>query len=92
MAHLAHEDGHARPFVVEVEVECNAIFLRIKRLYVIGYLATWNEKVFQFPFYAHEEHSVFSVNILVKVDDVAMVVGNELGDFRDDARLVWAMQ
>ena len=77
MAHLAHEDCHSRLHVVAVEVESHLISLRVKRRDVFLYLFSWNEEVVEFPFNTHEEHAVYTVHILVEINDVALIVGDE---------------
>lgn len=52
---------------------------------------TRNKERVQFPFNAHEEHSVLSVHVLVKVYDVTLIVGDELRQFRYYALLIGAM-
>lgn len=49
-------------------------------------------KLLKFPLHTHEEPSVYFVDILVKIDDVAIVVGDELCYLCNDAQLVRAVQ
>ena len=92
VAHLADEDSHAWLHVVEVEAACHLVFLCIERVDIFLYLVSWNEEVVEFPFYAHEEHAVLMIYILVKINDVSLIVGDKPCYFRDYARLVGAMQ
>ena len=38
------------------------------------------------------KHAVLGVGVLVGVDDVAAVSPDEVGDVRDDTRLIWTRQ
>ena len=91
MAHLAHEDSHAGTLVIKVEIERHLVSPAVQGLDIFLYLIPRDEKFLQLPLYAHEEHTVFSIHVLVQIDDVSLVVCNELGHFRDDARLVRAV-
>ena len=88
VAHLADEDGHARALVGEIEVERHLIACRVERGQVFLDFILGDEEFLEFPLDAHEEHAVLAVHILVEIDDVSLVVGNELGYFRNDSRLV----
>ena len=92
MAHLADEDSHAWTFVAVVETELHLVALRIERVDVVVELVARNQEPFQFPFYAHEEHPFYLIDVLVQIDDVALVVSDELRHFRDDALLVGAVK
>ena len=92
MTHLRYEDCHARLLVVEVQTESHLVALCIERFEVFLDLLTRYEELVEFPFNAHEEHSILTVNILVEIDDVAVVIRDELGYFCDDARLIRAVQ
>ena len=92
MAHLADEDCHAWALVAVVEAELHLVALRIERVDVVVELVARNQEPFQFPFYAHEEHPFYLIDVLVQIDDVAFVVGDKLRHLRDDALLVGAMQ
>ena len=92
MAHLRHEDGHPGALVAVIERELHLVALGIERGDIFVDLVAWNEEAVEFPFYAHEEHAVLLVHILVQVDDVPFVVGDESGHFCNDALLVRAMQ
>jgi len=92
MAHLAHEYRHSWTDIAEVEIERHVITLGIQYVDILLDFLTWDEKGFEFPFNTHEESAILVVDILVKVDDVALVVGNKLRYLRDDALLVRAMQ
>ena len=92
VAHAADEDGHARALVGEVEVECHLVALRVECGKILLDLVLGDEEALQLPFNAHEEHAVLTIDILVEIDDVTFVVGDELGDLGDDARLVGAVK
>ena len=81
MAHLRDEDGHAGPLVAVIEAELHLVALGIERGNVVVDLLPGNEETVQFPLYAHEEHAVLTVNILIEIDDVALVVGNKFRHF-----------
>ena len=88
MAHLRNENGHARTLVAIIERELHLIALSIERGDVIVEFVAGNQKTVQFPFYAHKEHAVLFVNILVKVDDVSFIIRYKFSHFRYDALLV----
>ena len=92
MAHLADENGHTGTYVVEIKAEGHLIALGVKSGDVFLDLVTGNEEIIQLPFKTHEENTILTVDILVEVDDVPLVVGDEFGHFRDDALLVGAVQ
>lgn len=92
MAHLRHEDCHPGPLVAEIERELHPVTLGVQCLDILLYLLTWDGETFQLPLDTHEEHAFLLVHILVQVNDVSLVVGNELRYFRDDAWLVRTMQ
>ena len=75
-----------------LEAERNLVALGIQRRDIVGDLLAGNQEAVQLPFNPHEEHAVHLVHILVQIDDIAPVVGNETGHFRDDALLVGTMQ
>ena len=78
MAHFRDEDSHAGLHVVEIEVEGDAIALRVERGDIFVNLVARNEEVVKFPFDAHEEHRVNRIHILVEIDDVSLVVCDKL--------------
>ena len=92
VAHLRDEDGHAGPTVAEVEAELHLVSLSVERVNIFADFLAGDEEAVQLPLYAHEEHAVLAVYILVKVNDVALVVGNKLGYLRDNALLVGAVE
>ena len=92
VAHLAHEDGHTGTDVVEIEVESHVVALGVECRDVFLYLFTRDEKVIKLPLDAHEEHTILAVHVLVQINDVALVVGDELGHFGYDALLVGAVE
>ena len=55
-------------------------------------LVPGNEEALKLPLDAHEQHPVLPVHVLVQIDDIAAVVGDELGDFGDDALTVRAVE
>ena len=91
VAHLRHEDGHARTLVAVVERELHLVALGIQRADVFVYLVARYQETVQFPLYAHEENAVLAVNVLVEIDNISLIVGNKLGYFRYNALLVGAV-
>ena len=55
-------------------------------------LLGWYEELLECPLHTHEEVFFDVVDILVKIDNVTIVVGNELRDFCNDSLLVRAME
>jgi hypothetical protein len=92
MTHLGYEDRHAWTLIAVVETKLHLIALGVERRNVFVDFVAGNEKSLQLPLYAHEEHAVELVYILVKVYDVAFVVGYKFRYFCDDALLVGAVQ
>ena len=92
MAHLRDKDGHARTFVVEIQIKLHVVAQGIEHVNVLTYLLTGNHELLQFPLYAHKEHTVLTVNILIQIDNVALIVGDELGHFRNNALTVRTMK
>ena len=91
MAHLRNEDGHAWTLVAIIEAELHLIALCVEGCDVFVNLIAWNQEAVEFPFYSHEEHAVLTVNILIKVNNISLVVGNKFRHFRDDALLIGAV-
>ena len=92
VAHFADEDSHTRFAIGEIEIANHLITLCIERIDIFKNLVARNEKLFQIPFNAHEEHAILSVNILIEIENVAMVVCDKLCYLRNDARLVGTVQ
>ena len=92
VAHLAHEDSHARLDIIKIKIGCHIVSLGIESVDVFLYLFPWDEELVEFPFYSHEKHTVLAVNILVEIDDVAQIIRYEFGYLRDDALLVRTVQ
>ena len=91
VAHFADKNGHTWRFVAKVEVKCHLIAMGIKRLDNVVKLFTRNEKLVELPFDAHEKHVVDVIDVLVKIDDVALVVRNKACNLGNDARRIGAM-
>ena len=92
MVHLRHEECHAWLLVAEIEAELHVVALCIEGADILFEFLCWNKEFLECPFDAHEEVFFDMIDILVEVDDITVVVGDELGDFRDDALLVGAMK
>ena len=91
VAHFAHEDSHARRFVAEIEIIRHLIALGVECPDDVVQLFARNEEVLQLPFDAHEKHIVQMIDILVEIDDVAVVIRDKARDLRNDPRGVGAM-
>ena len=92
MAHLTDEDSHTRTYIAEIEMESHLIALSVESVQIVLNLISRNQEVLQFPFYSHKEHAILTVNILIEIDDVSIIVGDELCQLRDDSQLVWTVQ
>jgi len=92
MAHLAHENGHARTLITEIKVASHLVSLCVKRVDVFIDLVARDEEILQFPFDPHEKHPVFPIYVLVQINDISLVVRNKLRDFRNDAWPIGTMQ
>ena len=92
VTHAADEDGHAGAYVVEVEAEGHVVAWGVECGDVLADLVARDEECVELPFYSHEEDAVLAVDVLVEVDDVALVVRNELGDVGYDALPVGAVE
>ena len=91
VTHLADENCHTRTLVAVVQAEFHLITLRIQCSYVIIYLVARNHKPFEFPFYTHEKHALYLINILIQINNVTLVISNKLCHLRDNTLLVGAM-
>ena len=92
VAHLRDEDSHAWLLVAVVQAELHLIALGVERRDVFVDLVAGNQETLQFPLNAHEEHAVKLVYVLVKVDDVTLIVSNKLRHFCNNTLLVRAME
>ena len=92
MGHLADEDGHAGTLAGELKHELHLVALGVERGDVLGDLLLGDEETLEVPLHTHEEAVVDLVHALVQVENVAVVVGDKLGDLHDDAHLVGAME
>ena len=92
MAHLANEYCHARLDVVEIQVERHLVTRRVQRLEIVLQLFARYDEAVKLPLKPHEEHAVLPVDILVKVDDVSVVVRYELRYLRYNPPLVGTMK
>ena len=81
VTHFRDEYCHTGALVAVIEREFHLVALGIERGDIVIEFVARNQKAFEFPFYAHKEHAVYLVDILVEVDDVAFVVGDKLGHF-----------
>ena len=88
VTHLRNEDGHPRTLVAVIEREFHLVALSIKRSNIVIKLVAWNKETFKFPFYAHEEHAVYLVHILIEVNNITFVIGYEFCHLRYNALLV----
>src|SRR5574344_132008 len=92
MAHFTYEYSHARFYVIEVEMESHIVSLCVEGINIFVYLLTWNKKIIKFPFNTHEKYFIYTVNILVQIDDVSHIVCDKLCNLGNDTLLVWAVQ
>ena len=81
MTHLRDENRHPRTLVAVIERELHLIALGIERGDIVVELVAGDEESLELPFYAHEEHAIHLVYILIQVDNVAFVVGYKFGHF-----------
>ncbi len=91
VAHLGHEDGHARLHVGEIDAVRHAVLLRVERVEVVVNLLARDVEAVKLPLQTHEEDAVGAVDVLVEVEDVALVDGDETGHLGQDARAVGAV-
>jgi hypothetical protein len=91
MTHLGYEDGHAWTLIAVVETKLHLIALGIEGGNIFVEFIARNKESLEFPFYSHEEHAIYLVYVLVKIDDVSSVVGDKLSYFRNDTLLVRAV-
>ena len=92
VAHLADEQSHARTLIAVIQAELHLIALGIQRSDIIIDFLAWNLEPFQFPFYTHEEHPLYLIDILIQINDVSLVIRYKLCYVRNDTLLVGAMQ
>ena len=92
MRHLRYKDGHAGLLVGEIQSEMHLVLLTIESVEIVFYLFFRNGKLLELPLYTHEKYVLYPIDILVEVDDVALIDGDEVGDIGDDAWSVGAMQ
>ena len=92
MAHLAHEECHSRTLVAEVQLKLHLITLTVESLYVFLQFLVGNGEIIQLPLHSHEETVVHRVHILVEINDVTIIIGDETCHLRYDALLVRTMQ
>ena len=91
MVHFRYKECHAWAYVAEVEAELHVVALCIEGTDVLFELLCGYEEFLECPFDTHEEVLFDMIDILVEVDDVSVVVGDELCDFCDDALLIGAV-
>jgi hypothetical protein len=91
MTHLGYEDRHAWTLIAVVETKLHLIALGIEGGNIFVEFIARNKESLEFPFYSHEEHAIYLVYVLVKIDDVSSVVGDKLSYFRNDTLLVRAV-
>lgn len=92
MGHLAHEECHARLDIAEVKIGCHVVALAVECVDILSNLIARDKEALEFPFHTHEEHLINLVYILVKVDDITIVVCYEFCNLCNDTLLVRTMQ
>ena len=92
VAHLRNKDGHARLDVGEVEAQLHVVLLGVKCGEVVLYLVAGNGKVLKFPLDTGEEHMLDVVDILVEIDDITTIDGDEIRYLGKDAGTVGAVE
>jgi hypothetical protein len=92
VALLAYENGHPRLDVAEEDARDHAVALREKFVHDLLDVLARDEEALEFPFDTHEKVAVDGVHILVEIDDVAVVAGDESRHVGDDALPVRTMQ
>ena len=91
MAHLTYEQSHARLHIVEVNVELHLISWTVQCLNILFNLLWRDGELGKLPLHTHEEAAVNLVHILVKVNNVTVIICNELGDICNNTQLIRAM-
>ena len=75
--------------VAEVDLKLHAEFLG-KRAQAVGYLAGGNLESVEVKFEAGEEDAGFHVGVLIRLEDVASIAKNKVGDSGDETLLIRA--
>ena len=92
VAHLGYEDGHAWLDIGEVEAERHVVLLCVEGGEVVLNLVAGNGEVGEFPLDACEEYVLDVVHVLVEIDDVTAVDGDEVRYLRQYAWSVGAVE
>ena len=92
VAHLAHENGHPRLLVAEIHARVHLVSLGESGVHGLLDSLSRDGETVQFPFNPHEEPLLDGVHVLVEIDDVSAVPGDEPRHVRDDALPVRAVQ
>ena len=92
VAHLGDEDGHAWLDVGEVEAQEHVVLLGVEGGEVVEDLVAGDGERLDVPLHTCEEHVFDVVNVLVEIDDVAAVDGDEVRYLGQDARSVGAVE
>ena len=92
VAHLAHEDGHARLLVAEIDVGGHLVALLEELVDDFLDMVARNEEALQLPLDAHEQMPLDRVHVLVEIDDVSVVARDESRHVGDDALTVGTVE
>ena len=92
VAHLADEYGHPGLDIAEEDAELQGVPAGEEGADVFLDLFAGDQEAVEFPFDAHEEAAFDAVDVLVEIDNVSAVFGDEAGDVGDDALPVWAVE
>jgi hypothetical protein len=60
-------------------------------LELLAYVIRVKGKLIKVPFNSHEKLLVFSINMLIQVEDIATVIKDEIGNGNNDAWLILAV-
>ena len=92
MTHLADKDSHAWLLIIKIKIEIHVVAYFVERVYDILNLLSWYHEILQIPFQSHKKHAVLTINILVKIDNIAMIVCDKLGYLTDDTLFIRAVE
>ena len=92
MAHFANKNCHSWTFVTKIQFTRHLVALSIQCIDVFLNFIAWNQEMLQFPFNTHKKHAVLLVHILVKVNDISLIICNKSGYLRNNSLLVRTMQ
>ena len=91
MAHFAYKKCHSRFLRIKINIKFHIIALSIKRFNILFNFVRGYSEVRKLPLYTHKETAIYLVYILVKIDDIAMIVRNKFCYLCDDAQFVRAV-